>query len=617
MPEFQNCILGVFNYNFRVEQTQKTVYRTPDKVDNSGSPCFREGRAWAPTMSLNFRHPISFATLFLLTLFTCMTVYSAPQLSWLKPTAGQLGRVVEIEIHGSSLSGSHAVWFGADGCLYSVEPSTSTEPSTGTAPLNHVSTNPDGLKALISQILVKNDQHTDDRAVIKLSINPDARIGQHELRLVSPGGLSNSLSFAVVPDVVIDKSETTHNTPATAHPISVPAAVSGRFSGPHRLHYYSFDVASGQTIGFEVPVLQGADRLDGHLALYDTKGSWLDPGQSHRLVFNEEKAYGVQPAGRKLSYHFNGAGRYVVEVGSIFGQAGMAYSYLLQISPVNTDGANRDDLAWARDRMQTVFSRSPHEPPADNEENPEGQNSIPSTRSIMLTTNTEPDDRDDEAGMFSFPAVLAGSIEHPGDIDWFKFNVEYTTGGQTLAFEIDTPHIAEPFFHPCLEVLDSGGESILTNLEISETRITGMNTEMSGTFEQEGAYHLKVRDITSTHGDPGQVYRILVRRQVPHLRDVRVQEDRINLARGASETLTIDTESMESFDGDLAIFFESLPKGIHAHFSTTGATMVLVADNDAPLFPIPQILRLTGQVMDGRKPGKTFPVGALPIMVVN
>ncbi len=404
-------------------------------------------------MRINFRHVATFTALFMFTLFTCRVGHTVPELDWLKPTAGQTGKVVELEIHGSALAGVHAVWFGGNGCNYSVEPAASTTPSTGTSTQNHLSTSPGGLQAIIRQVLVKDDKNSDDRAIVQMTIKPDARVGLHSLQLVSPGGLSNSLSFAVVPDGVITIADAPHNTPATAHPIPVPAAISGRFSGPHRLHYYAFDTASGQTIGFEVPVLYGADRLDGQLALYETKGSWLDPGQSRRLVFNEENAYGVQPTDRKVSYHFTAPGRYVVEIGSVFGQAGMAYSYLLQVHPVIPAGRERDDLAWAHDRMQTVISKSPHEPSVDTQENPDDPNTIKANSSFSLVTNTEPDGEDDKAGLFSFPAVLTGSIEHPGDIDWFKFNVEPTTDGQTLAFEIDTPRITEPFFHPCLEVL--------------------------------------------------------------------------------------------------------------------------------------------------------------------
>ncbi len=550
--------------------------------------------------------------------------HASPELGWLKPTAGQVNSVVELEIHGSALVGTHAVWLGGEGCTYAplqpdlIQPTTSDERTTITTTLYHLSTNPDGLEATIRDVLVSDKPNIQDRAIVRMTIKPDTRVGLHELRLVSPGGLSNRLSFAVVPEMVIDKHDITHNTPGTAHPISIPAAISGRFSGPHRLHYYSFDVAAGQTIGFKVPVLQGADRLDGQLMLYETTGSWLDPGQSRRLVFNEEKAYGIHPTNHSLTHHFTRTGRYIVEIGSIFGQAGMGYSYLLRVNPVKPVNDERNDVDWARDRLHAVISRSSQEPPDEARERSKNPDTMDPGSGFNLVTSNEPDGENIRDGLFSLPAILTGSIEEPGDIDWFRFNNEPTTDGLTLTFEVDTPRITGPFFHPCLEVLDPDGKSILTNVETEETRIKGIGTGMSGTFKRKGEYRLRIWGISSIHGDPGQVYRILVRPEVPHVTHVLVREDRINLARGKSASLHIDTQTMEGFEGELAISPQDLPEGIHARFSTTEATIVLVADNNAPMFPIPRVLHLTGQIMDSSgRPGRTFPIGKLPIMVTN
>ena len=53
------------------------------------------------------------------------------------------------------------------------------------------------------------------------------------------------------------------------------------------------------------------------------------------------------------------------------------------------------------------------------------------------------------------PAILQGSIDHPGDVDTFSFKV---MDDQSLAFEIETPDSAPPQFNPLLTVLDKEGD---------------------------------------------------------------------------------------------------------------------------------------------------------------
>ena len=67
----------------------------------------------------------------------------------------------------------------------------------------------------------------------------------------------------------------------------------------------------------------------------------------------------------------------------------------------------------------------------------------------------------EQAVEVSLPALVEGAIEHPGDVDTFKFQVGT---GDRLAFEIETPESRTPRFNPRLGVFDSDGREFLTNV---------------------------------------------------------------------------------------------------------------------------------------------------------
>ena len=55
-----------------------------------------------------------------------------------------------------------------------------------------------------------------------------------------------------------------------------------------------------------------------------------------------------------------------------------------------------------------------------------------------------------QATAFDLPAILEGTISHPGDIDHFRFRAK---AGQKLAFEVHAPLVGPPHFNPRLELM--------------------------------------------------------------------------------------------------------------------------------------------------------------------
>src|SRR5262249_49158909 len=107
------------------------------------------------------------------------------------------------------------------------------------------------------------------------------------LRVVTPDGVSGPLAMRVTSEPVLLETTAAHNTAATAQPLSSPALVDGKISGPGELDFYRVNVEKAQNLLFEVltsgglfPGASGAFQSP-HITLYEASGSWFDP---NRLV---------------------------------------------------------------------------------------------------------------------------------------------------------------------------------------------------------------------------------------------------------------------------------------------------------------------------------------------
>jgi hypothetical protein len=526
---------------------------------------------------------------------------SAPKLVSLFPLGGQRGTSLDVEIQGSGLTGVYAVWLGAGSTLLSPKSAAAAQATVnaGRTANPPYSKGSDGIAAHVKAV------PDGSRAQVRLAIAPNARPGFHTLGLISPGGLSGSTSFWVGPHTVIQETDISHNTPATAQPVKLPVAVNGRITASAELDYYAFDIAGAQTVAFEIVALHGAN-FDPQLALYETGGSFLDPQRSRRLLFHEEITQGGMPAKRRLTHHFNKPGRYVVNLANLLAQAGGDSSYLLRIAPVEERPDEESALAWARRRLQDLHSRAVAAPAM----NPE------------FHREAERKDNADPARTFKVPAVLEGTIGRPGDIDRFRFKAR---AGEKLVFEIQTPHAAPPHFNPRLDVVDAKGAVRLSNLHVREakigeqaSRVIQRTSEIIGSLDREGGHSLRIRDLTSIHGSSDHVYRVLVRPQIPHVGEIRLQPDGpVNLLPGGRQRLTLSIPSKEGYAGSVAVSVEGLPEGVRAFVGSNNSIIELVADLSVRATPMPQIVRIWGLPQVAGKSGSPFLAAALPIMVLK
>jgi len=577
-----------------------------------------------------------------------------PEISSVFPLAGKQGSSWEVEVRGSGLEGTYAVWFDCDtvgASVKAVQPidldaEKQDQPNSG------------------KEKTPKKGQ----RVLLDVQSDSGAPPGAHMFRLVSNRGLSNALSlYVTVENVVIEQSPPS-SLPGGFQRVDWPAMVAGRISKEGEVDYYAVEVPGGRDLLFEVDSLGGS--LDPVVTLFEPSGSWLNSDRLTRLAFNDDASNRSAAA---LSYHFRKSGRYVVGVAAFVGLGGPDFSYQLHIASSSAASApsltgKTERLAHAlkkrwreRDfarnieadrvielRSRTVQTLNPAgkseaEPVIEHTHKPPEEARAGGLMPVLpMVKETEPnDDRLTTAMSVPIPAIVEGTVERAGDVDFFKIKVE---AGQSIVFEIQTERALPPLFNPRLELWTTGGEEVLTNVYQriggdGDDWLQSLEPKVIHTFDQGGEYCVKLRDLTSRNGSHDFAYRLLIRDQIPHVGDIEIKEDRFNLTRGEAKTLTISAGQEEGFGGQIAVRIEDLPSGVivlpAADVATAQGppfakvhpekfvpktqivTLMLIANADAPITRMPGWAKVNVQPIVAGQLGTPFLVKDLAIMVVD
>ena len=596
-------------------------------------------------------------------------VPSEPEIISVFPMGGRPGTTVTAEVRGQLLERAYAVWFSTEELRAEV---TKVEDID----LNEVYLRPG--------IVHKN--RLGQRVSLRVEIDSATPAGVHSLRLVSPRGVSNGLDFHVSPEPAVFESSSLK--PRQPRTIPLPVVVHGKISAPGQVDSYEFEVSEGRRLLVELissrEALTNATRFRPQVSLYETTGSWFDPNRAVRLAFDdgattdavrEMTSHDVPTS--SLTYRFRRAGSYRLEVGSTYGTGGPDYAYQLRVAPAPDFRADRPagplvykevpvprewrERTFTRkiddDRLKALWARTvgaPYEEAATEAgrvtaEEAQGPSlEKPGTKEEARVTTfttlveTEPNDERSQARAISIPGLAEGIINRPGDSDFFEFEAK---PDQSLAFEIETPEAGPVRFNPRLEILDAEGREVLTNLykkikqKDSVTYVKALSPKTVHTFQSGGKYYLRVSDVTPRYGGPDYRYRVLVRPRVPHVGELEVDADRINLVAGRSKKLTLTSEQEEGFSGEVAVVVEGLPPGVRilpvgidvpepgpaAEESIKKesyvpnlrkASVLLLAESAAPVTNLPTMVRVAARPIVGGELGPLLVVKEIPFMVV-
>jgi hypothetical protein len=482
----------------------------------------------------------------------------------------------------------------------------------------------------------KSGKSSADAIRLRIQVEANAKPGRYLFRLVTPRGVSNALPLHILDLPVAAEPDGSHETPDTAVPVAkLPAVFNGRIARRGESDYYAFDAAAGQTLTFEA--ISGLSSIgaaggnavgfDPSISIFEPSGSWFDPKRINRIAFNDEPLWVIgRLTDAYLVHKFAKAGRYLVRIDAFSGQGGPDYSYQLKILPGEAPQDQSPPAeSWEERSFPRVLSADRLIQLAKRGGKPSGQKPIETYRGPV----------------FKIPGTLEGSLTHAGEAQRASFHLD---SPQDIAIEIETPDAAPPLFNPIVRLLDAVGQEVATNVFAGRGACNG---EMSKSIQAKaiiplrdiGDYTIEIRDTTSDLAGPGFRYRVQVRPQIPHIGQVKIEEDHINLAPGNAKTVRVAFDREEGYSGAVVVSAESLPPGVEAlagadfepdkdppRFAskrerytprTERSVVVFTASSDAALMNQPQIVRIVVRPLVAGKLGAILGTKQIPFMVVK
>ena len=593
-----------------------------------------------------------------------------PKLLSMTPMGGPPGSSLEFRVRGEDLEGIRSVWFDCDRLTAKVKAVKEIKLE----------------KARFSRKTYSPGQEV----WIQVDIAENAAPGAYSLRLLTDWGLSGPVTLVVSHGKVVQEQPEPHQDPESAQLLELPANLNGRIGRNGEVDFYAFEVLENQELQLEVLVAGGIlsgspiHFRDPELILYEPSKGWFQ-GKARRLETRVESTIFLLPVEGgilkpRLRHRFGKPGRYLVAVGSLAQKGGPGHNYQLRIAPVGSSMRQGQDR-WTHyraandvslvDWRERGFGREIHpirrqqlrtrglgdtdhnagaaaagegaKEPARSDVGPGGQGR-PLVEYPSLV-ESEPDETPESASVIPLPVILEGRIDAPGDLDHFRFAVE---AGQRVAFEIQTVDRMFPDLSPWLEVLDSSGQIVCSNIYRNVENNSAywqkfLQSKAIFTFEEGGDYILRLRDLTSRQGGEGFTYRVLVRPQVPHIGVVTLAGgDHINLVPGEARTLKLTLEREEGLDHMVTLQLENLPPGIQALPTVVPedksgkakgprnevhrdrffprkqqVSLTLLAEGDTPDTLRTHPVRLAARVVAEGRPGQPIPLKDLFLTVVD
>jgi hypothetical protein len=415
---------------------------------------------------------------------------------------------------------------------------------------------------------------------------------------------------------------------------------SGRLSRRGETDYYSFQAQAGQTLTFEVisglPQIAAAGsaatvaNFDPSITIYQAGGSWFDPKRLKRIAYNDEPVWVFgKPTDAYLQHRFEAAGTYLLRIEAFAGQGGPDYGYALKITPgaapqdPERPARNWEERTWTRrldpGRLSQLAARG----------------GKPGAGKQIETYRGTP-----EGAVFKIPGSIEGALVQPGETHRARFHLEKPAD---IAIEVETPAAAPPYFNPIVRLLNAAGEEVATNVLVGRGACSGAITKSAQAktlvpLRDTGDYTVEIRDATADLAGADFRYRVQLRPQVPHVGQVKIDTDHLNLETGQSKTVLVVFDREEDFRGAVTVAAESLPPGVSAMAGadfepdkdppppsarreryvprTERLVLVLSAAADAPASVQPQDVRLVVRPLVDGKQGEVLSKKSFPLMVV-
>lgn len=407
---------------------------------------------------------------------------------------------------------------------------------------------------------------------VRFTATKDAMPGVREFRLATPQGLSTVGQLVVVRDPITVETGS-NNTQETANLIKLPAAVCGAIEAAEDVDMFKFKVEAGKSYVFHVRSARYEDKIhdlqthsDPLIALKNQAGVVLSA--------NDNFFYG-DPL---IQYTFKNAGDYYLEVRDVRYQGNEYWQYCVEIHerplvvttlpsalkagtkqnveliglqlPAGAKGeieipaGAKEGVLWARPKLgNTVLDPVPVTVA-----------SIPVTNETSYEKGTVP-----EAQEVAAPAVIAGRIAKPGELDYYSFAAKK---GERFTFEV-TARRAQSSLDSIIAIYDDKAKRLLEadDAQIHKMAYSDSLTEF-WSAPADGKYAVEVRDL-HLRGGEAFTYSLAISRSEPHF-TLHTDMDKVLICGDTGAQLFVKCVRKNGFVGEIELNVEGLPKGVRA-----------------------------------------------------
>lgn len=424
------------------------------------------------------------------------------------------------------------------------------------------------LQEVIDELLIQRRRQQNNQIgeviLLEITIAEDAIPGPRHIRLSSPAGLTNPLTFNVGtwPEVneqePNDPGEYPMLPPVPA--VSVPFVLNGQVKAGD-VDRFRFFAQKGQNIVIQahardlMPYL--ADAVPGWfqatMSLYDANG--------REVAYADDYRFSPDPV---LLFKIPADGEYDLEVRDSIYRGREDFVYRIEVGEkpfitamyplggqqgVNTiasvSGWNLTDKKVRFDTRQ----------PGIHDAVMTGKNGRSNLVAYDVGTipeclESESNDSAGKAQHVTLPITINGRIDKAGDVDHFRFSGR---GGEQIVAEVIGRRLESPI-DSLVRVSDAEGQVIAWNDDFAD-RSQALKTHYADSFviaklPRDGDYIVQLSD-SQRHGGDSCVYRLRIEQPRPDF-EVRVTPSSLNF-NGRSQVLTAVAIRRDGFSGDIEI----------------------------------------------------------------
>lgn len=437
-------------------------------------------------------------------------------------------------------------------------------------------------------------RHLEETVQVEITVEPKARPGIRELRLMGNNGLSNPLRFQV--GTLPEHRELEPNESPSAEPLRLPCLVNGQIQ-PGDMDRIRFHARGGQTLVIHA----SARSLIPYLA--DAVPGWFQMAMrvldedGREVAYADHFQHHPDPV---LAFEVPAAGIYTLEIHDSIYRGRDDFVYRVAIGELPLVGSRYplggqagqplevELRGWNLRNTTLQLDSAPDGPLRRRVEVPDTHGFEYEIDSLPEVMEREPNEDSAMGLKLQLPCVANGRIDQPGDADIYLVDGR---AGQPFAIEVAARRLGSPL-DAVVHVATSDGQ-VLTwqddfmskdgHLHLGDGLLTHhADPQLLVDPPADGPLWIRIAD-TRRYGGPSYGYRLKVMPLQPDF-ELRVSPSGLTTAAGRHTPFSVHVLRRHGFDGEIRLNLENAPGG----FGLSGAVIPAGSDScqltlDAPV----------------------------------